>query len=414
MELNMYNVQFGDCFLLDEPKAGQALLVDFGSDTPDILKPVADKIAKRCDGRELSVLLTHFHQDHINGFWKSDLPDLVNVRTVYLPDIMAMRKTATQLDFLQLEVLRDLLSSVVLERRPAEITLYTLLDKLVRAGSRAVFLQRGCPFDLLSARFQVLWPDFSVLNIHPRVEKGFVSLLEDLGLWEVPARFSDGEKVRVRIEPVDHFIDRLTHAYSLLAEGGTELAREALPALGESLEELGQYIRERVGAPSDTLLARLKERMAAAKNQGNRLSIVFQDEAVGGSSRLLMTGDAAAPDLRRIINHKVEDFPGFYFSQKYAAIKAPHHGTGSHFLPDLSDCQTILVSNGEPALRHLGWGKISYLYGGFYHSHRGCEIQCTNPRCELKEKIGKKMTSIKPCASCKGPAQSDPVIVSLP
>lgn len=409
MELNMYNVQFGDCFLLDEPKAGQALLVDFGSDTPDILDSVADKIAKRCDGRELSVLLTHFHQDHINGFWKSDLPNQVNVRTVYLPNIMAMRETATQLDFLQLEVLRNLLSSVVLERRPAEITLYTLLNKLVKAGSRAVFLQRGCTFDLLSARFQVLWPDFSVLNIHPRVEKGFVSLLEELGLLGNLDRSLYEESRRVRIEPVDHFIDRLTHAYALLAEGGAELVQEALPALGESLEEMERYVRVRVGAPSNALLARLRERMAAAKRQGNRLSIVFQDEAVGGSSRLLMTGDATAPDLRRIINHKVENFPGFSFSHKYTAIKAPHHGTDSHFLPDLPDCQTILVSNGKPAPRHLGWGKISYLYGGFYHSHRGCEIQCTNPRCRLIQ-----MARIKRCAFCKGFKQPSPITVSLP
>ena len=124
MELSMYNVKFGDCFLLDEPAAGEALLVDFGSDTPDRLTSVSNDIVSRCGGRELSVLLTHFHQDHINGFWRTHLPDQVNVRTVYLPNIIAMRQTATRLDFLQLEVLRDLLSSVVLEQKSVEVTIH--------------------------------------------------------------------------------------------------------------------------------------------------------------------------------------------------------------------------------------------------------------------------------------------------
>ncbi len=388
MELSMYNVKFGDCFLLDEPAAGEALLVDFGSDTPDRLTSVSNDIVSRCGGRELSVLLTHFHQDHINGFWRTHLPDQVNVRTVYLPNIIAMRQTATRLDFLQLEVLRDLLSSVVLEQKSVEVTLYTLLDALVKAGSRAVFLQRGSTFDFASTKFQVLWPDFSVLNIHPRVEQGFISLLKELRLLGDFEHFSDEESGRVYIEPVERFLNRLTHAYALLAEGGAELARQALPTLEESLEEMEQNIQERVGVPSDALLARLRNRMAAAKHQGNRLSIVFQDKARDGVSRLLMTGDATASDLRRIINGNVQNFKEFYFSQSYIAIKAPHHGTDTHFLPDLPPCRTILISNGKPDPRHFRWGKISYLYGGFSHSHRGCKIRCTSPRCQLIDMEG--------------------------
>ncbi len=115
-------------------------------------------------------------------------------------------------------------------------------------------------------------------------------------------------------------------------------------------------------------------------NQGNKLSIVFQDTGTKDCSKLLMTGDITRSELKKLILGKVPDNMAKIKTQ-YHLIKAPHHGTKSHFLPDLPMCNIITVSNGSTA--HTKWGKIAFEYGALYGSNRHCKILCTNQRCKL-------------------------------
>jgi len=55
MKIRMYNVEFGDCFLLQEDD--EYLLVDFGSDSKCDLGKVATNIACVCKGDQFSFLL---------------------------------------------------------------------------------------------------------------------------------------------------------------------------------------------------------------------------------------------------------------------------------------------------------------------------------------------------------------------
>jgi hypothetical protein len=75
--LRMYNVGFGDCFLLSFTYAGgkkRHMLVDFGSMSPAKGKKVlsaleiAEDIAAECEGKLHAVVATHRHRDHISGF----------------------------------------------------------------------------------------------------------------------------------------------------------------------------------------------------------------------------------------------------------------------------------------------------------------------------------------------------------
>lgn len=397
-----YPVAFGECFLIDEPKKNMALLVDYGSDTPCILEDVRKNILKEFREREFSVLLTHFHRDHVNGFWETSLSNEIDIHTVYIPDIFGMRRAQVRFDFLQIQVLTDLFSSVVLERKPTEITLYSLLKQLAGTRTKIAFLHSGNEFSLASQRFQVLWPNFNIINIDPRIEKSLIPLLQKFGIVDHGIGFDEGEKGPVSIQYVDDFIDALSDAYRALASNEYESPQSLMGRVEEEFRKMSQFFSTRAEElskeVSNSFLSDLKGRMAGIKNQGNRISIVFQDQPQESISKVLMTGDILAADMKKIIAGPTKNTDGFPLSQKYIAIKAPHHGTHTHFVEFFPPCNYFLISNGQPSSAHKRWGKISYLYSGFYASNKGCRIECTYPRCQI---LGMKKSGANPCEHCK-------------
>jgi len=71
--VRMYNVGFGDCFLLTfhyaPPLKDQHILIDFGSVGVGVdLKRIALQIRDACGGKLYAVVATHRHKDHISGF----------------------------------------------------------------------------------------------------------------------------------------------------------------------------------------------------------------------------------------------------------------------------------------------------------------------------------------------------------
>lgn len=401
MQITGYNVAFGDCFLIDEPGKNVALLVDYGSDTPQVLDDVRQNILDTYRDRAFSILLTHFHQDHINGFWKTNLADEIDVHTVYIPDIFGMRAAKVRFDFLQLQVLSDLFSSIVLESRPAEVTLYSLLKRLADMRTKVAFLHSGDEFLFASQTFQVLWPNFNILNIDSRIEKSLIPLLQKFGIVNDNTNFNDEEKVPVSIQYVDTFIDVLLDAYRALSDNEPEYSSALMSRVEEEFQRMSQFFVARTWGLArenpDSFLSELKERLVGIKNQGNRISVVFQDQPREGTSMVLMTGDVTSADMKKIIAGPSKNPGSVCLSRRYTLIKAPHHGTDTHFAETFPLCDYFLISNGEPAPAHKRWGKISYLYSGFYASNKGCQIKCTNPRCQI---LAMKKIGAKPCELC--------------
>lgn len=90
--IRMYNVGFGDCFLLRIPTQDgeRRMLVDCGfhsqgkGDFSD--KQLVEKIKEHLNGEGLHVIVaTHRHQDHISGFGERELWAGVAVEEVWLP-----------------------------------------------------------------------------------------------------------------------------------------------------------------------------------------------------------------------------------------------------------------------------------------------------------------------------------------
>jgi hypothetical protein len=82
LTIRMYNVGFGDCFLLSFHYSGsdRHVLVDFGSTSApktgprDYMEKIAQDIKKECGGKLHAVVATHRHRDHISGFAKEQKP----------------------------------------------------------------------------------------------------------------------------------------------------------------------------------------------------------------------------------------------------------------------------------------------------------------------------------------------------
>jgi hypothetical protein len=77
LTIRMYNVGFGDCFLLsfEYPKTKKHVLVDFGSTAApkrgpkgDFMGRIAEDIRKVSEGRLAGIVASHRHRDHISGF----------------------------------------------------------------------------------------------------------------------------------------------------------------------------------------------------------------------------------------------------------------------------------------------------------------------------------------------------------
>ena len=82
VKVTMYDVGFGDCFLLSFPYSdgkSRHVLIDCGSSTErkDRMKNVALQIAKDCDGHLHGLVVTHRHSDHLSAFGLKDVGDIL-------------------------------------------------------------------------------------------------------------------------------------------------------------------------------------------------------------------------------------------------------------------------------------------------------------------------------------------------
>lgn len=88
----MYNVGFGDCFLIRIPAKGgeRRMLIDCGYHSQGkgkfTDKTLVQQIEEDLDGQPLHVVVaTHRHQDHISGFGESQMWKKIDVHEVWLP-----------------------------------------------------------------------------------------------------------------------------------------------------------------------------------------------------------------------------------------------------------------------------------------------------------------------------------------
>lgn len=375
----MYNVEFGDGFLL--LGGTEHLLVDLGSiDRTVDFDPIRDDIRSLCDTAQLSLLLTHFHKDHWSGL--RDQPaahHLPPMHRVYLPDLFGLRVPGRQ-DVLVDSLLGELLEAVVLNRAP-EFTLAELLRQVLpRSGGRVVPLHRGDEFTVDGVTYQVLWPRLEVKDITRRRRAAFRRFLERL---ERSVNASEGESIWRTVNDLADVLLR-DFAEEMDLPRQMDLLPRQLPgyeALSASAARLAQRLQLLYMTGGRTFQAQMRYYAKALQEDWNKVSLVFQGGPPGGG--VLMTGDVPGNVLERQAKG-VYGHP--YFLDGYQIIKAPHHGTDTHFCASLPPCDFLCISNGAGNQRYQ---KISRNYEGTYGVlGRRTALRCTNDRCEFSARGG--------------------------
>lgn len=392
MKIRMYNVGFGDCFLLSQNH--QHLLVDFGSDTHKNFKEIAQNLLDECKEDTVSVLLSHFHLDHLNGIIATDCLEKLNIDKVYLPDLFQMKKSGNRLNYFQIVMLEDIFRNVFLSHRP-KISMYELLLKMMKANTVVEFVQCGHHFEFAKETYEVLWPNFNLLNINERSEKAIIKCLVDLNLI---SQEQLNRKDSIKIPIIDDMIEHLLDGFSSLTQNHS-------PAYLEQ-EHSYDFIFNQYQKDLDDLLEKhheiyKKEKMIHARlnsiaKLGNEISIVFQDVAQHDISKVLMCGDVTKTHYLKMRG----------IAKKVSVIKAAHHGTDTHFVECLPDHDRMLISNGEPAGWHRHYGKIAFQYGLYMNDDK--PLICSNSRCLLKEG-----SYTHQCKQCSGEANKEQLYTEI-
>lgn len=376
MRLRMYNVEFGDAFLLCGQR--ENLLVDLGSIDPAVdFAPIQRDIARESLEKEASLLLTHFHEDHWSGLRRQPGgPFLPPFRVVYLPNLFGIR-TPGKLDPVVSGLLGELLEAVVLDRA-LHFTLADLLREVLPSldWGKVRFLQQGDMFSADGVNYRVLWPK------RESMARRMTGQLREF-LKQLDALLLERGMERPLLEFLGDLADLLLR--DLAAYTGYQQQLDLWPYNGSSYEELyGQaqrasdILREsfRTLNRESRVWHQFRHYADALKEDWNKLSIVFHN-AESCEENLLMTGDVPSGVLDQIALGKMK---GVGFWRHYFAVKAPHHGTKSHFCPRLPDCRYICISNGRGNRRYqriTDWYEKTYGVGS-----RRAVLQCTNGRCE--------------------------------
>lgn len=321
-EIKMFNTYFGDCFILKNDTS--LLLVDFGihhsanvptlhyTNKSTLIQDIADDIERNY--KNPSVLITHFHTDHICGLihmYNSKLPKFQNYfPKIYIPNIWG-NPFIFATNLLDELVLRIQLKKSGLPYSTA--SLLDLIDYLCINASHVELLNRGISFE--DNKYLALWP--------PKNDTDFA--------YESALRGLDLPNDLIQDL---HNLSRDVCAYVVeTIETGEHSNPERIVVFRTTYDEILSTYENQI--QNFEITQKLNE-------LAHRINIVFHDKE-DRDENALFTGDAETSQMQII--SVATDYP---LHSHYTYIKIPHHGTPNHYF-DFTKYKPeyILIPNGE-------------------------------------------------------------------
>lgn len=352
MNVTMLQMDFGESILLNEGDDA-CLMIDCGSKSDPArcrtLFQYAEQQVIPYTHRE--AMISHFHEDHYNGFRAFQISIF---DCVYIPHIFTAKQHPNMVDYL---LMRDYLRSRINKNGKPHYTLLQLLENMPKIGKQFQLLKRGDKFQFQKNTAEVLWPCPAAVN-RDVAESGVLDRIPE-DLCEEVFRVSDQISV---------LVVRYGGSNSLVLGRNFAGDFEGIKAAAEALPADYRF-------PEDTdpkeLLDAFHWKFPKVIND-HKYCLVFQIRSASDQKQYLFTGDARTEDLQRIIRNA--DL-AIALRKNFYAVKAPHHGTVSHYCTDLFDnpsyqIEIVFISHGK------GFGH----YGKIYKEYiRKCfSTVCTN------------------------------------
>ena len=323
MKVRMYNVGCGDCFCLRDRKG--SLLVDFGtsnnridghprSDIFDVIISDFTTISHK------SLLLTNFQLDHISGllYMLKKYRGSNDFNKIYLPDVFSASSMSRTLTLL---LLSDLMKNTYLPSK--QISLYAFVEALVKQPQNIEFLKRG---DIFESKYQVLWPDCSVIEKETAENYAYIQSLEKR---ENAVSNSENEFTEALLR-LETFADKLRQIIC----GTLKTNAYALECEFRDLREDPSVIQ---------MLQTFEAANLNLRQSKNKISLVFHS-TTDGEMNVLFTGDIPGKYMEMIAANYDDALP---LHEHYWCVKVPNHGIQADYF-DFTDYtpENMLISNG--------------------------------------------------------------------
>ena len=274
-----------------------------------------------------------------------------------------------------------------------KLSLFEMLKAIIKPKGKLCMLSRGDSFISSDIRYITLWPSLSEVkfmkdNTKENLEK-FIMKIQ--GKLHNQIDLMDEIK-EVSFLLTKAFIDKGIYDYIVNTEDLGEKIKTDIIELEEIINKYIEELEERIGKISkcskklnkEVLNTDIEEELNGwiqrLKNNEHKINIVFQNEVDILKNNILMTGDIDIWRLKWIIKNDLNiNIPlHIYFN----VIKAPHHGTQTHFIKNLPTSKNIIISNGKIKKRKRGTVSLSYRD----YRKKGALIRCTNTvkeRCDF-------------------------------
>jgi len=335
MEITMYNVEFGDCFVIND---NNNLVVDFGIH-PDCLK--FSSTNRKSIHQDISLdlyklsspelLLTHYHQDHYSGllYMMSNFQKR-RFKNMYIPDVWDVGQGR---DTVTLLLLEDLMKDAYIydSSNQKKESLLTLAE-FICGKTNVIPVKKGS--FMCGTKYKVLWPDTKKIFSHANE---LMNGIED--------KYNNSKKA---LSILSGIAVRLIECVNFINSDGSVSVE-----IKELWVELNKFNQE-----NKDLLDDLKEEYEPILNYfGNEISVVFHNsesrkDKVGRPNNILFTGDIPAKYMQDIMDNG--DLYTFTKDDGYKVIKIPHHGTQGfsnnlyYFdFTSICDPQIVLIPNGN-------------------------------------------------------------------
>jgi len=354
MDIKLFNMGFGESILLSSYEDNSCFLIDCGSESPSKDAYFQNVINEITSYSSKSALLTHFHEDHINGFLDISKKDPHSFDMVYIPHIF----TLDHPNFTDLEIIRYILERIQCpnDRR---FTLWDLLKQLVTSRQRIELLRRGDFFNQIESEFNVLWPIADQMMPHKITNSITKKLKISEEDWNAIYRLSDAINKM--------YLELYRSRGDVVFERNINSVESELRSTEEKLYILWlQQIQV-----NNEFRSGIEQCIQSIKRNANKASIVFQGGDV--DKRILLTGDIPSNIMDKIGRNEFS--PSIRLHEKYYAVKAPHHGTDTHYFNFgcYAVYDVVMVSNGETRMPKRGL--VSHQYNQLSRSYA---IKCTN------------------------------------